>query len=255
MSDVVKLYKEGSVGIISMEEKEHKNTFSHELVRGLIDAFETIKNNPEIKVVVIHGYENYFCCGGTRDELMELFEGINKEEGKGKVSFDDFRFYDLCLQCEVPVIAAMQGHSLGGGLAFGCYADIIVLAKECIYSANFMKYGFTPGMGATYIIPKKFGELLGNEMLFSAKNYYGAELQERGASVKVVTKTDVIKTAIDIAKELAGKPALSLKVLKKHLVDQTRADLPGVIKKELEMHKLTFAQPEVREKIEELFVN
>ena len=83
------------------------------------------------------------------------------------------------------MISAMQGHALGGGLAFGCFADIIVMGVECIYSANFMKYGFTPGMGATYIIPRKFGEVLGTEMLLTAKNYYGSELKERGASAKI----------------------------------------------------------------------
>ena len=60
----------------------------------------------------------------------------------------------LLLDCKIPTIAAMQGHALGGGLAFGCYADLIILAEECFYSANFMNHGFTPGMGATYVYQK-----------------------------------------------------------------------------------------------------
>jgi len=48
-----------------------------------------------------------------------------------------------------------------------------------------MKYGFTPGMGVTLIVPERIGSALGNEMLFSAKSYRGAELKERGISLKV----------------------------------------------------------------------
>jgi polyketide biosynthesis enoyl-CoA hydratase PksI len=247
MSEVVKLFKEGSIGIVVLEEREYKNTFSTPLINGLMNCFEALQQMPDIKVIVVHGYDNYFCCGGTKEELIGILEE--------KLQFTDLNFYDLLLRCEVPVISAMQGHALGGGLVFGCYADIIVMGEECLYSANFMKYGFTPGMGATYIIPNQFGKLLGTEMLLSAKNYYGRELKERGAPVKIVKKAEVIKTAMSMAKELADKPLLSLKVLKKHLTRQIHSELPSVIARELEMHKITFAQPEVRQRIESLFGN
>lgn len=91
------------------------------------------------------------------------------------------------------------------------------MGEECIYSANFMKYGFTPGMGATYIIPKRFGETLGNEMLLTARNYYGAELKKRSAPVKIVSKKDMISVAMGMARGLADKPLLPLKILKKYL--------------------------------------
>jgi len=247
MSEVVKLFKEGRIGIVVLEEREYKNTFSKPLINGLMNTFEAIGRMADISVVVVHGYDNYFCCGGTKEELIDILEQ--------KLQFTDLNFYDLLLRCEVPVISAMQGHALGGGLVFGCYADIIVMGEECLYSANFMKYGFTPGMGATYIIPNQFGKLLGTEMLLSAKNYYGRELRERGAPVKVVKKAEVIKTAMSMAKDLADKPVNSLKVLKKHLTRQIRSELPEVIARELEMHKITFAQPEVRQRIESLFGN
>jgi polyketide biosynthesis enoyl-CoA hydratase PksI len=247
MSKVVKLFKEGSIGIVALEEREYKNTFSKPFINDLKNTFEAIGRMADISVVVVHGYDNYFCCGATKEELINI---LGQE-----LQFTDLDFHDLLLRCEVPVISAMQGHALGGGLVFGCYADIIVMGEECLYSTNFMKYGFTPGMGATYIIPNQFGKLLGTEMLLSAKNYYGRDLKERGAPVKVVKKAEVIKTAMGIAKELADKPLLSLKVLKKHLTRQICSELPDVIARELEMHKITFAQPEVRQRIESLFGN
>lgn len=248
MNEVVKLTKrENDVAVVAMEDREYKNTFSKQLIKGLSEVFDVIRNDTGIKAVVIHGYDNYFCCGGTKEELISIFEG--------KLRFTDLDFYDLLLRCDLPVIAAMQGHALGGGLVFGCYADLIVVAEECLYSANFMKYGFTPGLGATYIVPKKFGNVLGSEMLFSARNYYGRELRDRGVSAKVVKKEDVVKTALALADELSDKPVLPLKELKRRMATPIRKALPDVIQAELMMHNSCFSQPEVRDRIESFFGN
>lgn len=245
MARVVELqYPEKGIALIRLEDREYRNTFSSRLIEGLMDVFAQIRNDLETKVVVVHGYDTYFCCGGTKEEITKIY--------KGKAKFTDFSFYRLLLDCEVPTISAMQGHALGGGLVFGCYADIIVLSKECIYSANFMRYGFTPGLGATYIIPKKIGSALGSEMLLSAKNYYGEELRERGVSAKVVSKKETINTALSLARELADKPLISLKILKERLTHQIKKELPGVIEEELRMHEISFAQEEVKKRIETL---
>jgi polyketide biosynthesis enoyl-CoA hydratase PksI len=248
MNEVVRLdYPESGIAKVILEDRESKNTFSHAIIEGLIKTFDAINHNKDVKVVVVHGYENYFCCGGTKEELLNIFSG--------KVTFADLHFYRLLLDCEVPAIAAMQGHAIGGGLAFGCYADLIVLAEECLYSTNFMKYGFTPGMGATYMVPKKFGKNIGHEMLYSAKNYHGGVLRDRGIPLPVVKKADVITIALSLAKELAEKPRTSLITLKQHLTQSIKQKLPKIIEQELAMHKITFAQPEVKERIESLFGN
>jgi len=147
----------------------------------------------------------------------------------------------------------MQGHAIGGGLALGCFADVVILAEECIYNAIFMKYGFTPGMGSTCIIPARMGTTLGAEMLLTARNYYGAELKSRGAQVTVVPKAEVVARAMATAAELAEKPRLPLVLLKRHLTRSLRDQLPGVIAGERDMHRKTFAQPGVRDRIESLF--
>jgi polyketide biosynthesis enoyl-CoA hydratase PksI len=245
-NDTVNLsYPEESIALVAMQERAQRNTFSKALVEGLMTTFAQISENPAVKVVVLHGYDNYFCCGGTQEELIHFYEG--------KMKFSDLPIYRLLLDCAVPTISAMQGHALGGGLAFGCFADLIVMAEESMYSANFMKYGFTPGMGATYILPHKFGALLGGEMLFSANNYHGGALRERGISAKVVKKKEVIPTALTLARDLANKPLVSLKLLKAHLTQRIKSDLPSFIEQELAMHAVSFAQLEVKERIETLF--
>ncbi|EJQ38406.1 hypothetical protein IEE_05047 [Bacillus cereus BAG5X1-1] len=230
---------------LTMQERVHKNTFSQELISGLIQSFESIKTNPSYKVVILTGYDSYFATGGTQEGLLDIYEG--------KVKFTNVNIYSLALDCKIPVIAAMQGHGIGGGFIFGLFADFIVLSRESVYTANFMKYGFTPGMGATYILPKKLGFSLSEELLLTAGNYRGAELEKRGVPFPVLPREEVQAHALQLARQLAEKPRVSLVTLKDHLVAPIREELPRVIEQEVAMHEKTFHQPEVKDRIIELF--
>src|SRR5207302_11316164 len=123
-------------------------------------------------VVILTGYGNDFATGGSREGV------VGRYDGKGQCT--DANCCSLALDCPIPVIAAMQGHGIGGGFVMGLFADFVRLSRESVYTTNFMKYGFTPGMGATYIIPKKLGLSLGEELLLNAGNYRGADLEKRG---------------------------------------------------------------------------
>jgi polyketide biosynthesis enoyl-CoA hydratase PksI len=246
MGGVVNLsYAGPHVAVVELADREHSNLFSRELVEGLVAGFAEVRENREVRAVVVHGYDSIFCAGGTREELLRLQEG--------RVRFDDVPLYRIFLDCEVPVVAAMQGHALGGGLVVGLYADALVLAEESLYSSNFMKYGFTPGMGATLVMPLKLGHALASEMMLTARNYYGGELRRRGVAFPVVARRDVIPTALQTAREIAEKPRASLALLKQRLNAQLVAALPEAVERELEMHAVSFALPEVRARIETLF--
>lgn len=230
-----------------MQDRVHKNTFSEELTLGLIQAFESIRVNSSYKVVILTGYDSYFASGGTKEGLLAIHDG--------KAQFTDVNIYSLALDCKIPVIAAMQGHGIGGGFVFGLFADFIVLSRESVYTTNFMKYGFTPGMGATYILPKKLGFSLAEELLLTADNFRGADLEKRGIPFPVLPRTEVLNYALELARQIAEKPRLSLITLKDHLVAALREELPAIIQKEVAMHEKTFHQPEVKERIVSMFGN
>ncbi|MEW6991521.1 polyketide synthase [Colwelliaceae bacterium 6441] len=247
MSNNVIDFQEMGNGIvqIKMQDTVNKNTFSRELADGLIEAFSTVNHSDNYKVVILTGFGSYFASGGTQEDLMYL------SDGKGK--FSDKDLYSLALNCPVPVISAMQGHGIGGGFVMGMFADFVVLSRESIYTTNFMKYGFTPGMGATFILPKKLGISLSHEMMLAAKNYRGEELKQRGIPFPVLPRSDVMEYAMDLALTLAEKPRISLITLKDHLVGAIRKELPQAIEQEVVMHDKTFHQPEVKARIKTLF--
>jgi polyketide biosynthesis enoyl-CoA hydratase PksI len=215
------------------------------LIFGLSQAFQAVRAHSHYKVVILTGYENYFASGGTREGLLAIYEG--------KAKCTDGNFYNLALDCQLPVIAAMQGHGIGGGFVLGLFADFIILSRESVYTTNFMKYGFTPGMGATCIVPKKLGFSLSEELLLAAGTYRGAELEKRGVPFPVLPREKVPGHALELARRIAEKPRQSLITLKDHLVAPLRAELFRVIEQELAMHEATFHQEEVKERIISLF--
>jgi len=243
---VVALHEiEAGIVQVTMQDRVNKNTFSNELMVGLIRAFESIKADSRCKVVIITGYDSYFASGGTKEGLLDIYEG--------KMKFTDANIYSLALECKVPVISAMQGHGIGGGFVMGLFSDFVILSRESVYTTNFMRYGFTPGMGATLILSKKLGFSLAEELLLNAGNYRGAELEKRGVPFPVLPRVEVLNYAVELARQIAEKPRLSLIILKDHLVGPLREKLPEIIKQEVEMHEKTFHQPEVKDRIVALF--
>lgn len=246
MNNVVKLEEMGSdIVRLTMQDHASKNTFSPEILQGLQLAFKHINAHPTYKVVVLTGYDSYFCSGGTQEALLSLSE----QEG----NFTEGGIYSMPMDCRIPVVAAMQGHGIGGGFVFGLFADFIILGRESVYTTNFMKYGFTPGFGGTCILKEKLGLALAQEMLMGADTYRGEDLKQRGISFPVYPREQVLDKAMETARLLAEKPRVSLITLKDHLVEEIRQKLPAVVEKEIAMHNKTFHLPEVKERIKTVF--
>lgn len=237
-------FPENGIAVVTMESRISKNMFTYDLVNDLYLAFHQLNQRTDLKVVILTGYDTIFAMGGNQEGLTDL------SENKG--AYTDLPFlYKGLLEFDLPVITAMQGHAFGGGLVFGLYGDVVLLSEKSTYSANFMNYGFTPGMGATFLLGEKLGVNIANEMLFTGKMYSGKELREKGSSVRI--STDVMGEAFKIAREMAAKPIPALKLLKEKLAHDLSLKQTEHIAREVEMQKITFAQPEVKQKITEQF--
>ena len=246
-SEAVKIeaYTNGIVSV-TLCDKANKNTFSQALVQGIIEAFEHIYQNPNYKVVILTGYDHYFACGGTKEGLLAVQDGSAR--------FTDAKIYSLPTECEIPVIAAMQGHGIGAGWSMGLFCDHIVFSEESVYHCPYMKFGFTPGAGSTLIFPDRFHRDLGWEILFTAREYRGKELKARGIQFPVLPRNEVKRHAVQVAKRMALLPRSVLIDRKNHCCQDLREQLEAIYARELEMHKKTFVRnPEVLEKIKQHF--
>lgn len=225
---IVRVSQVGRVAIVHMEDREGGNTIHPDLANGVRRALATIDDDEQVRSVVVTGLPSVFCAGATRGALLGTGDGLPLEEYEP--------FARAFLHCTLPVVTAMSGHSIGGGLVFGLYADVPVLSERSVYAANFLQYGMAPYVGATHIIPSRLGETLGAELLFTAHGYRGWQLRERGASVTIVPHEKVRPTALRLAERIAESPRASLVLLKQQLAARMLAATDVAMQDELEPH-------------------
>jgi acyl transferase domain-containing protein/enoyl-CoA hydratase/carnithine racemase/acyl carrier protein len=232
--------------VVSMADREAKNMFSDQFIAGMAEVFDHIDAAPGYKVVVLTGYDSYFASGGTRAALLAIQEG--------KASFTDDRTFRIALDCKLPVIAAMQGHAIGGGLSLGLFADILVLSESSKYFSPYMAYGFTPGAGATLIVPEKMGLDLGREALLSAREYAGSELKARGLAHAMYPRKQVLPAALEIARQVGRHKRADLIQLKQQTNRSLHERLAENTRLELAMHAQTFVgQADTLQQIDKVF--
>ncbi|VWD01686.1 SDR family NAD(P)-dependent oxidoreductase [Burkholderia lata] len=217
------------VALVRMQAVADNNMFTQALLDGLTAAFGAIEADPAVRAVVLTGTDKVFSMGGTPSAL----ERLARKEG----SFTDVPFlYEGLPRCRVPVIAALRGHAAGGGLTFGLHADHVVLDRDGTYSANFVKFGFTPGLGATYALERRFGAALAAEMCMTAAAYAGRDLEAMGVALRFADGPQVLQSALRIADAIAEQSAPVVNALKRELAERTGADLAKVIAREAAMH-------------------
>lgn len=230
---------EAPLAFVRFADRAHGNTFRREWLDALTAVVDAAVAEPEVRVIVAEGLPEVFCAGATRETLLGLADELPIDEYE--------RFARIFLACPLPVVAAMQGHALGGGLTMGLYADVAVLSERSLYAANFLQYGVAPYIGSTYVIPARMGAALGAEMLLTARGYRGRELRERGCGPLVVPHPDVPAAAREIALRIARAPRPSLELVKEQLAAAGRAASDAAMGRELGPHLRSRELPEVRE--------
>jgi polyketide biosynthesis enoyl-CoA hydratase PksI len=195
---------------------------------------------------LLEGLRDVFCAGASLDFLRRLSRGEADESSWWSLP-------EIFLSFPMPIIGSVTGHAVGGGLLVALYCDMVVAAEESRYGFNFIDLGFTPGMGATTLLPALVGTHFANEMLLTGKLYRGRELRERSVFNRVVPAAQVDGVVLDIARSLALKPAPVLALLKEALSLPRRRALPDTLQREALMHRICFASPDTARRIDELY--
>ena len=224
------------VAVLAMRDLPRKNALSLDMVQELDERFDAIAHDETIKAVVLAGLDEYFSTGANRQVLEHIISN--------KAAPRDLLLPRTLLDAPVPVIAAMAGHAIGGGLALGICADITVISRESRYGASFMNYGFTPGMGITRLLEHLLGHALAHEMLLTGRAFRGSHFEGRGGFNYVLPRKDVMSKALEIASIIAEKPRVSLVALKLSLSSRKRELFEAARSTECLMHQISFSLPD-----------
>ncbi|MAG13734.1 MAG: enoyl-CoA hydratase [Spirochaetales bacterium] len=248
MSKIVTLdVRSDGIAEVTMHDSERKNIFSEELIDGVIEAIDELEEKYQPPVMILKGLPDVFSGGGEKQTLLDLADG--------KLAVKDLLVSEKIINTSFPVIAAMEGHAVGGGLVMAVCCDIVIASRESRYGAVFMSMGFTPGMGCTTLLQELFGPYIANEMMLTAKRFKGRELVEKNTNINyILPKEQVVPKALDVALQIAEKNVKSVYLLKYALSARKKKLLIDARLQEDYMHRISFGFPETKEIIKSFYV-
>jgi polyketide biosynthesis enoyl-CoA hydratase PksI len=224
-------YDSAGVATIRMSDQRGRNGLTPPFIDAFVHCLNEAGARQDVRAVVLAGLPDVFCSGADLNTLRRMCGGQLKPV--------DIVLSRMILHLPVPVVAAMEGHAVGGGLAIGLCADIAVLARESRYGCAFMNMGFTPGMGMTKLLEYYVSPSLAHEMLYTGRYVRGQDFVGKSAFNHIVPKNEVSRKAAVLARGIAEKPREALTVLKNYLSLGRRKTFEETLTVESMMHDIT----------------
>jgi len=199
---------QGSVGIVEMRRPPH-NYFDLDMLTALADAFEALDRDPACRAVVLAAEGKSFCAGAN-------FGGRKPGEVRPPSSFL-YRQAVRLFSAGKPVVAAVHGPAVGGGLGVALVADFRVTCAEARFSANFVRLGFHPGFGLSVTLARLIGQQQAALLLLTGRRIGGEEALSIGLADLLVPANEVRAQAIALAQEIAVGAPLAVQATRRSL--------------------------------------
>jgi 2-(1,2-epoxy-1,2-dihydrophenyl)acetyl-CoA isomerase len=151
------------------------------------------------------------------------------------------------VNCDKPVIAAINGAAAGAGLGLALAADIRLLNVEAVVTTGYLRRGLAPDAGVSYFLPRLIGTSRANELILTARNINSEEAERIGLVSRVLPAEGFQEAVANYAAELAAGPPVALTLTKRLLVASPDTDLHTQLRSELAAIEKCFATEDVNE--------
>jgi len=242
---------ESGIATITLNRPERLNALTFEVYRELTDTFATLRDQDDVRVVVITGAGRAFCSGGdVKDIIGELFS----RDVEGLLEFTR-------MTCELvrnirllpkPVIASLNGTTAGAGACIALASDIRIASEDARIAFLFVKVGLSGAdMGAAYLLPRVVGLAKATELLYSGDFISAHEAERIGLYNQVVPSTAELATATNtLAERLARGPGFALSKTKEMLNRELNMNLEAALECEAQAQAICMQHPDYREAYE-----
>ncbi|MEA3019952.1 MAG: hypothetical protein QOI47_1476, partial [Actinomycetota bacterium] len=215
MEQRVTISIDGGVADVRMNRPEKINALDGAQFAAIVDAGESLKKDPSVRAVVLSGNGRGFCAGLDFSSFQQMAGGATDERApredrpargvsdlEGRITHLGQQASWVWQELEVPVIAAVHGVALGGGCQIALGADIRIAAPDARFSVLEVRWGLTPDMTATAMLPLLVGLDVAKELTFTGRMVSGEEAAKIGLATKV--SDTPLDDALAMAREIAG---------------------------------------------------
>ncbi|MFV0533610.1 MAG: enoyl-CoA hydratase/isomerase family protein [Cumulibacter sp.] len=216
--------KDGYVAIFRVQ-RGPNNFFDNDMIGELAEAGRQADADKDTRAIVLCSEGKNFCAGANFGE-----GGLGAERAKtsGELYRNAAKLFDI----KTPIVAAVQGAAVGGGLGLALVADFRVATPSSRLHANFAKLGFHQGFGLSVTLPRLIGEQKAAEMLLTARAVKGEEALALGLVDRVVDG-DPLSGALEFARTIAANAPLAVTSIRETLRGDLAAEVKSVLEREL----------------------
>jgi len=212
--ETLKVELDDGVAILWLNRPEKYNPMSAKMLTELFEAFTALRNDPEVKVVLLTGAGKAFCAGGDVDDMAA---------GKLKLDYVSGRTLGKTVQSilgiEKPVICAINGIAAGGGAGLALACDVIYASEKARFSEIYANIGMMPDVANLWLLPRIVGPQKAKELCFTAEMIDAQEMYRLGIAQKLFSPEELMPKTLEFCKRLAAGPLLSYKI-SKTLIDR-----------------------------------
>jgi enoyl-CoA hydratase/carnithine racemase len=187
------------------------NFFDFHLIRQIADTFNALDENPACRAILLCSQGKSFCAGANFGDGSQVQADGSVDGSINRVGIDHLYIEAVrVFSAGKPVIGAIQGGAIGGGLGLAMVPDFRVGCPESRFAANFTRLGFHPGFGLTVTLPRIIGQQKANWMFLTSRRIKGGEAHEWGLLDVLTTQDQVRETAWNLAREIAVNSPLGV---------------------------------------------
>ena len=202
---------DGHIATVEIQRPPH-NFFDVTLIRALGDAYHALDGEPEVRAIVLASEGRSFCAGAQLGGPAQAEAAAPPPRaGSGHLYQEAVRL----LEAETPVVAAVQGAAIGGGLGLALSADFRVAAPEARFAANFARLGFHHGFGLTVTLPALVGQQKALDLLYTGRRVKGDEALALGLCDALVPAEELRAKAREMAEQIAESAPLAVRAIRR----------------------------------------
>lgn len=242
---------DGRIATITLNRPENRNSMTPDVMERFRACVARARAEAGLRCVVITGSGRSFCAGADFRSAAGSLAGEAGALPHERAFATYAPFLDV-LDVEVPTIAAMNGHAIGGGLGLALVCDLRVACREARYGANFARLGFHSGMAISYLLPRIVGVPAAADLLFTGRIVGGAEAAALGLVHEAVPAAEVAAAARRRAEAVAACAPLAVRAMKQSLYRGLDWDPRSAARAEAFVQAATLATEDAREGIRAL---
>jgi enoyl-CoA hydratase len=206
----VSFERDGNIGVVTIERPERRNAVDGATARALYEAFKTFDADETLDVAVLTGRGGYFCAGADLKAISKS-GGASGERAAIPEDGDVGPMGCTRLRLGKPVIAAIEGPAVAGGLEVACWADLRVAAEGAVFGVFCRRFGVPLIDLGTVRLPRLIGHSRAMDLILTGRPVEAREALEIGLANRLVPQGQALAAAVELAKQIAAFPQLCLR--------------------------------------------